>query len=196
MRLQPTEPHQPGPKAIPPPSNGYIAMTGLDKRGLTHRVSSLPGVEMSSDATKHLGCTCAQNRGCVRKEKGRRMVCWLYHPPPKESPGVHWLNTLVCSVCFCEEKGVRGCFQSSHDSLLTCIRDSSHLLGLTRVSTNQPFYSPECYTCLLPAATSFIYIYICIYIYIYIDYAITVVPFPPLHSTPSCPPPPSHIPPL
>ena len=30
----------------------------------------------------------------------------------------------------------------------------------------------------------------------FIDYAITVVPFPPLHSTPSCPPPPSHIPPL
>ena len=29
----------------------------------------------------------------------------------------------------------------------------------------------------------------------FIDYAITVVPFPPLHSTPSCPPPPSHIPP-
>ena len=32
--------------------------------------------------------------------------------------------------------------------------------------------------------------------YIFIDYAITVVPFPPLHSTPSCPPPPSHIPTL
>ena len=31
---------------------------------------------------------------------------------------------------------------------------------------------------------------------IFIDYAITVVPFPPPHSTPSCPPPPSHIPPL
>ena len=31
---------------------------------------------------------------------------------------------------------------------------------------------------------------------IFIDYAITVVPFPPLHSTPSCPPPPSLIPPL
>ena len=31
---------------------------------------------------------------------------------------------------------------------------------------------------------------------IFIDYAITVVPFLPLHSTPSCPPPPSHIPPL
>ena len=30
---------------------------------------------------------------------------------------------------------------------------------------------------------------------IFIDYAITVVPFPPLHSTPSYPPPPSHIPP-
>ena len=30
---------------------------------------------------------------------------------------------------------------------------------------------------------------------IFIDYAITVVPFPPLHSTPSCPRPPSHIPP-
>ena len=28
---------------------------------------------------------------------------------------------------------------------------------------------------------------------IFIDYAITVVPFPPLHSTPSCPSPPSHI---
>ena len=28
---------------------------------------------------------------------------------------------------------------------------------------------------------------------IFIDYAITVVPFLPLHSTPSCPPPPSHI---
>ena len=31
---------------------------------------------------------------------------------------------------------------------------------------------------------------------IFIDYAITVVPFPPLHSTPSCPTPPSHILPL
>ena len=31
---------------------------------------------------------------------------------------------------------------------------------------------------------------------IFIDYAITVVPFLPLHSTPPCPPPPSHIPPL
>ena len=31
---------------------------------------------------------------------------------------------------------------------------------------------------------------------IFIDYAITVVPFLPLHSTPSCPPPHSHIPPL
>ena len=31
---------------------------------------------------------------------------------------------------------------------------------------------------------------------IFIDYAITVVPFPPPHSTPYCPPPPSHIPPL
>ena len=31
---------------------------------------------------------------------------------------------------------------------------------------------------------------------IFIDYAITVVPFPPLHSTPSCPPAPFHIPPL
>ena len=30
---------------------------------------------------------------------------------------------------------------------------------------------------------------------IFIDYAITVVPFPPLYSTPSCTPPPSHIPP-
>ena len=30
----------------------------------------------------------------------------------------------------------------------------------------------------------------------YIYYAITVVPFPLPHSTPSCPPPPSHIPPL
>ena len=30
---------------------------------------------------------------------------------------------------------------------------------------------------------------------IFIDYAITVVLFPPLHSTPSCPPTPSHIPP-
>ena len=30
---------------------------------------------------------------------------------------------------------------------------------------------------------------------IFIDYAITVVPFLPLHSNPSCPPPPSHIPP-
>ena len=30
---------------------------------------------------------------------------------------------------------------------------------------------------------------------IFIDYAIIVVPFLPLHSTPSCPPPPSHIPP-
>ena len=29
----------------------------------------------------------------------------------------------------------------------------------------------------------------------FIDYAISVVPFPPLHSTPSCTPPPSHIPP-
>ena len=31
---------------------------------------------------------------------------------------------------------------------------------------------------------------------IFIDYAITVVPFPAPHSTPSCPLPPSHIPPL
>ena len=31
---------------------------------------------------------------------------------------------------------------------------------------------------------------------IFIDYAITVVPFSPLHSTPSCPPSPSHIAPL
>ena len=31
---------------------------------------------------------------------------------------------------------------------------------------------------------------------IFIDYAITVVPFPPPHSTPSCPTPPSHIRPL
>ena len=31
---------------------------------------------------------------------------------------------------------------------------------------------------------------------IFIDYAITLVPFLPLHSTPSCPPPLSHIPPL
>ena len=31
---------------------------------------------------------------------------------------------------------------------------------------------------------------------IFIDYAITVVPFPPLHSIQCCPPPPSHIPPL
>ena len=31
---------------------------------------------------------------------------------------------------------------------------------------------------------------------IFIDYVITVVPFPPLHTTPSCPPYPSHIPPL
>ena len=37
-------------------------------------------------------------------------------------------------------------------------------------------------------ATSFLKIYI-----YFIDYAITVVPFPP-HSTPSCTPPPSHIP--
>ena len=33
------------------------------------------------------------------------------------------------------------------------------------------------------------------FLYILIDYAITVVPFPTFHSTPSCPPPPSHIPP-
>ena len=31
---------------------------------------------------------------------------------------------------------------------------------------------------------------------IFIDYAITVVPFPPILFTPSCPSPPSHIPPL
>ena len=30
---------------------------------------------------------------------------------------------------------------------------------------------------------------------VFIDYTIAVVPFLPLHSTPSCPPPPSHIPP-
>ena len=35
-----------------------------------------------------------------------------------------------------------------------------------------------------------------IFLNIFIDCAITVVPFPPTHSTPSCPPPPSHIPPL
>ena len=34
-----------------------------------------------------------------------------------------------------------------------------------------------------------------IFLNIFIDYAITVVPVPPLHSTPSCPPLPSHIPP-
>ena len=34
-----------------------------------------------------------------------------------------------------------------------------------------------------------------VFLNIFIDYAITVVPFPP-HSTPSCPPPLSHIPPL
>ena len=43
-----------------------------------------------------------------------------------------------------------------------------------------------------------IYLLFLYYIYflnnIFIDYAITVVPFPPLYSTPSCPPPPSHIP--
>ena len=45
----------------------------------------------------------------------------------------------------------------------------------------------------------FIFFYLFIYIFnTFIDYAITVVPFPPpsLHSTPSCPSPPSHIPPL
>ena len=31
---------------------------------------------------------------------------------------------------------------------------------------------------------------------IFIDYAITVVPFPPLYSLPPCTPPPTHIPPL
>ena len=35
-----------------------------------------------------------------------------------------------------------------------------------------------------------------LFLNIFIDYAITVVPFPPLHSTPSCTLPPSHIPPL
>ena len=45
---------------------------------------------------------------------------------------------------------------------------------------------------------SFILFSFCIYkifffFDIFIDYAITVVPFSPLHSTPSCPPPPSHI---
>ena len=41
----------------------------------------------------------------------------------------------------------------------------------------------------------FIYLFIYLFKIIFIDYAITVVPFPPLHSTPSCPPPPSYIPP-
>ena len=35
---------------------------------------------------------------------------------------------------------------------------------------------------------------LCFFVFlIFIDYAIIVVPFPPLHSTPPCPPPPSHI---
>ena len=34
-----------------------------------------------------------------------------------------------------------------------------------------------------------------LFLNIFIDYAITVVPFPPPHSTPTCPPPSSHIPP-
>ena len=43
----------------------------------------------------------------------------------------------------------------------------------------------------------FYFLFVCFcFLNIFIDYAITVVPFPPLHSTPSCPPPPSHIPPL
>ena len=33
-----------------------------------------------------------------------------------------------------------------------------------------------------------------IFLMYFIDYAITVVPFPPLYSTPSCTPPPTHIP--
>ena len=44
----------------------------------------------------------------------------------------------------------------------------------------------------------FIFIYLAgtpFYIYILIDYAITVVPFPPPHFTPSCPPTFSHSPP-
>ena len=39
-----------------------------------------------------------------------------------------------------------------------------------------------------------LYFYLFFNIYI-IDYALTVVPFPPLHSPPPCIPPPSHIPP-
>ena len=38
--------------------------------------------------------------------------------------------------------------------------------------------------------------YFILFLNIFIDYAITVVPFPCLHSTPFCPPPPAHIPPL
>ena len=41
-----------------------------------------------------------------------------------------------------------------------------------------------------------IYLFIFLFFNIFIDYTITVVPFPPLPSTTSCPPPPSHIPPL
>ena len=38
---------------------------------------------------------------------------------------------------------------------------------------------------------------VCIlFLNMFIDYSITVVPFHPLHSTPSCTPPPSHSPPL
>ena len=40
-----------------------------------------------------------------------------------------------------------------------------------------------------------IFYFIIFYLIHFIDYAITVVPFPPLHSTPPCIPPPTHIPP-
>ena len=54
-----------------------------------------------------------------------------------------------------------------------------------------PFCHPRMW--FLTSRLSFILFY---FIFnIFIDYAITVVPFSPLHSTPSCTPPPSHIPP-
>ena len=50
------------------------------------------------------------------------------------------------------------------------------------------------YTCVPISPSLFLHF---LFFNIFIDYAITVVPFPapPPHSTPSCPPPPSHLPP-
>ena len=60
---------------------------------------------------------------------------------------------------------------------------------------HSPVFSQNPYAVLCRYVHSlFLFFYYFLFFNIFIDYAITVVPFPP-HSTPSCPPPPSHIPP-